>query len=193
MKTGKNKIAVLGIILGVLLIASAAVAYSLTDSSDGEDIVWDVTLIGSNNEQMVLSYLDIRSMPHHESRGGFFTTVGVVNGPYDVEGVLLKDICELVGGITADDVVAIYAVDGYSMIFDLDQINGDIETYDVESIHEVPHDQLEILLIYKQDGKLLAHNDGRPLRLAVVGNANLLTEGHNWVKWVDKIEVIRLE
>jgi hypothetical protein len=32
-----------------------------------------------------------------------------------------------------------------------------------------------------------------PLRIAVVGDKALLTEGHYWVKWVNKIEVISLQ
>jgi DMSO/TMAO reductase YedYZ molybdopterin-dependent catalytic subunit len=110
-----------------------------------------------------------------------------------VKGALLQDLCDLVGGVTSDDIVSVTAVDGYSMVFDYDQLGGDIETYDPVTLHEVPHETLKILLIYEQNGKTLSDSDGRPLRIAVVGSEALLTEGHNWVKWVNKIEVISLE
>jgi DMSO/TMAO reductase YedYZ molybdopterin-dependent catalytic subunit len=80
------------------------------------------------------------------------------------------------------------------MVFDYDQIfSGTIQTYDPVTIHEMPHEKQVVLLTYEQDGKTLSHSDGRPLRIAVVGSEALLTEGHNWVKWVDKIEVISLD
>jgi DMSO/TMAO reductase YedYZ molybdopterin-dependent catalytic subunit len=188
----KNKWAILGLIVGIILIVGAVVFYIWNGDAE-EPIDWEVTLVGKNSEQQVLSCEEIRRLPYQEARGGFFTTVGVVNGPYEVKGVLLQDLCALVGGVTPADVVAVSAMDGYSMVFDYEQLCGDIETYDPVTLHEVPHEKLMILLIYEQDGQPLSDSDGRPLRIAVVGSEALLTEGHNWVKWVNRIEVISLE
>ena len=55
----------------------------------------------------------------------------------------------------------------------------------------MPHGELKLILMYEQDGKPISDSDGKPFRLAVVGDDNLLTEGHYWVKWVDRIEVKR--
>jgi DMSO/TMAO reductase YedYZ molybdopterin-dependent catalytic subunit len=188
----KNKWASFGFIFGTILILAAAGSYIWYNISTEEPIEWEVTLIGKNGQQQVLDYNEIRKMPFEEAGGGFFTTVGVINGPYEVRGVLLKELCMLVGGVAPDDVVSVSATDGYSMVFDYEQLNGDIETYDPVTLHEVPHEKLIVLLIYEQGGKTLSHSDGSPLRLAVVGSEALLTEGHNWVKWVNKIEVISL-
>lgn len=117
----------------------------------------------------------------------------MINGPYEVKGVLLEELCALVGGVTATDVVSVSATDGYSMVFDYEQLSGDIETYDPVTMREIPHEKLVVLLTYEQDGKPLPHNDGRPLRIAVVGSEALLTEGHYWVKWVNSIEVFSLQ
>jgi DMSO/TMAO reductase YedYZ molybdopterin-dependent catalytic subunit len=84
------------------------------------------------------------------------------------------------------------AEDGYSMVFDYKELSGDIETYDPETIHEVPHNELIVLLIYELDGRPLSQYDGKPVRLAVAGDSALLTEGHYWVKWVNKLEVMNL-
>jgi DMSO/TMAO reductase YedYZ molybdopterin-dependent catalytic subunit len=185
----KTKWAVSGIVLGILLIIAAAALYTVGSLAE-DSISWQLTLVGKNNEQRVLSYDEIRSMPYEEAQGGFFTTVGVINGPYEVKGVLLTDLCALVGGVTSSDIVSASAADGYAMVFDYDQIGGDMDTYDPVDIHVVPHEKLMILLIYEQDGKPLSDSDGRPLRIAIAGSEALLTEGHNWVKWVNKIEVI---
>jgi DMSO/TMAO reductase YedYZ molybdopterin-dependent catalytic subunit len=188
-----NRPAVIGLICGAVLIIVAVIFYVCSNVNSEEPIEWELTLVGKNSEQRVLSYEDIRDMPYEKAQGGFFTTVGVINGPYKVKGVLLQDLCNLVGGVTPSDVVSVAATDGYSMVFDYDQLHGDIETYDPATLHEVPHDGLKVLLIYEQDGKTLSHSDGRPLRIAVVSNADLLTEGHYWVKWVNMIEVISLD
>jgi DMSO/TMAO reductase YedYZ molybdopterin-dependent catalytic subunit len=163
-----------------------------SSGSASPDIDWQVTLVGSNDEQKVLDYQDVKSMPACEGRGGYFTTVGVVYGPYQVRGIPLEDLCDLVGGITPSDVVFVSAADGYSMVFDYEQIQGGVDTYDPATMRVVPHEELGLLLIFEQDGEPLRHEDGSPLRLAVVGNANLLTEGHWWVKWVSRIEVINI-
>jgi DMSO/TMAO reductase YedYZ molybdopterin-dependent catalytic subunit len=185
--------AVFGLILGIVIILAAASFYIWQSTPAEEPITWELTLVGKNNEQRVLSYEDVLSLPGEEARGGFFTTVGVINGPYEVRGVPLEELCALVGGVTANDVVSVSATDGYSMVFDYEQLGGDIETYDPITLHEMPHEKLMVLLTYEQDGQPLSHNDGRPLRIAVVGSEALLTEGHYWVKWVNKIEVFSLE
>lgn len=188
----KNRWAFLGITLGVIALLVGVAVYAWPEAE--ESIDWEITLIGSDGQQQVLDYDEIRDMPSEEANGGFFTTVGVVNGPFRVKGVLLQDLCDLVGGITTDDIVSISATDGYSMVFDYDQIfNGTIQTYDPVTIYETPHEKQVILLTYKQDGETIPYSDGRPLRLAVVGSESLLTEGHNWVKWVNKIEVIKID
>ena len=44
------------------------------------------------------------------AQGGFFTTTGVVHGPYEVKGVSIEDLCELVGGLGPSDGVLVSAV-----------------------------------------------------------------------------------
>jgi DMSO/TMAO reductase YedYZ molybdopterin-dependent catalytic subunit len=188
----RNRPIIILLIIGVVLIIAALIYFFVCTEAE-EPIDWELTLIGKDGQQKILSFDEIRDLPSEKARGGFSTTVGVVNGPYKVRGVPLVELCALVGGVTAQDVVMVSAPDGYSMVFDYEQINGDIETYDPETLHEMPHDELMVMLTYEQDGKTIPHNDGRPLRMAVVGNADLLTEGHNWVKWVDRIEVMSLE
>jgi DMSO/TMAO reductase YedYZ molybdopterin-dependent catalytic subunit len=189
----KNKWAILGLIVGVILIVSAS-AYYILDHAAEEPIDWQVTLIGSKGEQRLLSYDEIRHMPYQEARGGLLTSVGVVYGPYEVRGVLLQDLCDLVGGLAPNEAADVSAPDGYSMVFSHDQIySGGFPTYDPVTRHEVTHEKQMVLLTYEWNGKPIPHNDGGPLRLVIVSSESLLTEGHNWVMWVNKIEVISLE
>jgi DMSO/TMAO reductase YedYZ molybdopterin-dependent catalytic subunit len=159
-----------------------------------ESIDWEVTLIGSNGEQRVITYDEIRRLPHQEARGGYLTSVGIVYGPYNVKGVLLQDLCDLAGGIASNDIVSVSAGDGYSMVFSYDQIySPDFLTFDPITRHEMPHEQQMVMLTYEWDGKPISNNDGGPLRLVIVSSEALLTEGHNWVKWVNEIEITSLQ
>jgi DMSO/TMAO reductase YedYZ molybdopterin-dependent catalytic subunit len=188
----RYKWAILGLTIGVLLIVSA-VAYYAMDYAAEESIDWEVTLVGINGEQRLLDYDEIRNLPHQDARGGFLTSVGVKYGPYDIRGVLLQNLCDLVGGIPDNAGVDVSAPDGYSMVFSHDQIySGNFLTYDPVTLHETPHEAQKVLLTYEWNGKSIPHNDGGPLRLVIVSSEALLTEGHNWVSWVDRIEVINL-
>jgi DMSO/TMAO reductase YedYZ molybdopterin-dependent catalytic subunit len=182
--------------LGLICIVAAVLVYAHPWQGDASesDVEWSLTLVGSNGGNVTLSLKDIEAMESTTSQGGFFTTTGVVHGPYDVKGVRIEELCDLVGGLGPSDGVLVSAVDGYSAFFEHDEIGGDISTYEYSAttsdLKEVPHENLWLTLMYEQDGKPLSDDDGKPLRLAVAGDDRLLTEGFRWVRWVDRIEVI---
>jgi hypothetical protein len=177
--------------IGIALLVCAVVLISLQvrpGSNHYEKIEWDLTLIGSER-QTVLSYDDILLLPHTETSGGFFTSVGAIHGPYSVKGVSIQTLCDMVGGITESDILFVAANDGYSAVYDYDQLNGRVDTFEPDTVRHVPGGNTVFLLIYEQDGKPLTYDYGGPLRLAVASPDGLLTEGHWWVKWVNRIEI----
>jgi DMSO/TMAO reductase YedYZ molybdopterin-dependent catalytic subunit len=188
--TVNRRLALTVLIIGILLIASAVLVY--VQPWQAKPVIWNVELIGETGQQKALSYKEILAMPAYSGKGGFFTTVGIVNGPYRVKGVPLSDLGNLVGGITPDDVVMVSATDGYSSVFDYEKVMGDFITYDPQTIKEVPHGELKLVLMYELDGKPLSQDGGKPLRLAIIGTDGLLTEGNMWLKWVSKIEVMKI-
>ena len=177
--------------IGILLMVCAVLMY--THPWQGkENVAWDVTLVGADGQQKVLTYHQMTTMPAYTGNGGFFTTAGIVNGPYKAKGVPLTDLCNLVGGVTSSDTIIAYASDGYSSIFSYNQVTGDIVTYDPKTMKEVLHGELKLILMYEQDGKSLSQDGGKPLRVAIVGTDGLLTEGNMWIKWVNKIAVMKV-
>ena len=134
---------------------------------------------------------DILAMPSYSGTSGFFTSVGIVNGPFEVKGVPLLDLCELVGGVEPTEFVRISAADNYSMVFSYNQMHGEFITYNT-SLHEVENDGLVLVLMYELDGKPLTEDLGSPLRIAIIGD-DVLTEGMYWVKWINKIEVLNFD
>lgn len=176
------------VIIAVIGIgAIAAVMYTHPFGAPEEKINWNLTLIGT--AEKVVTFDELKAMPSYEGYGGFFSTVGMINGPFKCKGVPVEDLCALVGGINGSDTLWVSAQDGYMMVFTYDQIKGDFVTYEPATLKEVPHSPLKVILAYEQDGALLSEDDGRPLRLAIVSEDKLLTEGHYWIKWVNKIAI----
>jgi hypothetical protein len=174
----------------VLVIVAVVLSLQLWPDRNPNDIIeWELTIVGSHGEQVILDFDDVKSLPTIETSGGYFTSVGVVYGPYTVKGVSIDALCNMVGGITASEILFVAAKDGYSAVFDYEQLNGKIDTYEPSTLRYVPEGHIRFLLIFAQDGQPLSHTDGRPLRLAVTNPDGLLTEGHWWVKWVDRIEI----
>ncbi len=173
--------------VGLLLIGAGFVTYFEPWNQD--KIEWNLRLIGREGQQVDLSYYDVKELQFSIGNGGFVTTAGIVYGPYVVKGVSIEDLCALVGGINTTDTILISAEDGYSILFDYDMIEN-IPTFDPDTMDEVPHERLGLIIFYEQDGEPLSSSDGKPLRLGVVGSEPLLTEGFYWVKWVNQVQVI---
>lgn len=189
----KDRKSLLILFTGVLLILVSVLAYiqPWQNWPDEETKGWQLTVVGSDGNEKVLSFQDIRELPAHEGNGGFFSTVGIVFGPYQAKGVTLEELCNIVGGIKPNEALMVSARDGYSTVLSYEQVMGDFITYSTE-LKEVPHQELKTILMYQQDSRLLSDADGKPLRIAIVGSPpNLLTEGNYWVKWVNKLEVLK--
>jgi len=184
-----NRFALFIIAISLLFITITTVACGNSAGNAYKDIDWQLTLIG--DEQIVLDFDEILAMPAYSGRSGFFTSVGVVNGPFDIKGVPLLDLCDLVGGVNSSEFVRISAVDNYSMVFSYNQLHGEFITYNT-SLHEVDNDGLVLVLMYELDGEPLTEDVGSPLRIAIIGD-NVLTEGMYWVKWINKIEILNFD
>ena len=178
------------LITGILLLAAAGATYAWQGSTGDITATWSVTISGHDGVQKTLSFDDIKAMTPYDGRGGFFTTTGVINGPYTARGVPIEDLCALVGGLNANDFVKVSASDGYSTMLDYAHVKGDFITYDPVTLKEKEHGELKPVLMYQQDGAALTADSGKPLRLAIVGRDGLLTEGLYWIKWINKIEII---
>jgi hypothetical protein len=135
---------------------------------------------------------DLKALPSVEGWGGWKSSTGQITVPLFYKGVLLQDLCNLVGGIAADSGINIIANDGYAMTISYDQVaNGDFITYDPGTGDEVKSsDPLQVIVAYEADGKPLPEDTDGTLRLAVVTPKNTqIVDGHWTVKWVSKISI----
>jgi DMSO/TMAO reductase YedYZ molybdopterin-dependent catalytic subunit len=183
------------LVTGLLLLAAALFVglRQWSEYNQTEAVEWDLTLVGRDGQQVILSYDEVKSLPAMETSGGFFSSVGTVYGPYTVKGIRLETLLDMVGGMTPSNVLLVAAKDGYSSVFDYAQLNGEIDTFEPDTLRLVPEGDVEFLLIFEKEGEPLDENEGKPLRLAVTNPDGLLTEGHWWVKWVNRLEIRTLK
>ena len=93
----RRTIPIVLLVAGILFIVGAIAAYAIEGENNQDKVEWNVTLVGTSGEQKTLSYEEIKSMPAYQGWGGFFSTAGIVSGPYKVKGVSLESLCEQVG------------------------------------------------------------------------------------------------
>ena len=151
---------------------------------------FQITLVGAEGQQMVIGPDDFAGMNIVEEVGGLMTSAGSIQGPYTYTGVPLTEVLDLVGGISEENSLRITASDGYAMVFTWKELSGDFLTYSTATGDEVESTKPLIpVLAYLEDGKPLIQGHG-PVRLVVLGEEGLVSEGHFWVKQVSEIEVI---
>jgi len=146
----------------------------------------DLTLISS--ETKVYSLDEVKAMPAYTASGGFEKSTGVIVGPYTYTGVNLTYLTDLVGGITPSNSIKITASDGYSMTYTHDQVMGDITIYSTNE--EETDEPLTMVLAYEENGSQIPDEYGGPLRIAFIRSDTPITDGHFWIKYVNKIEIL---
>jgi len=169
------------LVVGVLLVPLLGVA----EESQG------VLTVARGGREVSLTMEELVALPSYQGMGGFVTSAGEVHPPVEYRGVLLQDLCALVGGIGPGNVVRVIARDGYTMALTYEQVvGGAFDAYDVATGAAVDFSgPLRPVLAYERDGEPLSEQAGGPLRLVVLGAREVVTDGHWWVKWVEAIEI----
>ena len=151
---------------------------------------FEITLIGAEGQQKTIGPQDLSELTVVEEVGGLMTSAGSINGPYTYAGVLLSDVLDLVGGVTEENSLRVTASDGYAMVFTWEELSGNFVTFSAATGDEVEATKpLTTVLAYFEDGEPLITGHG-PIRLVILGEEGLISEGHYWIKQVSKIEVI---
>jgi hypothetical protein len=187
----------IGIVIFLTLLASGfagCVTKTVTVSPGTTNAGSIALIIVKGTQTKTLTMADIEALPDISDSTGDITSSGTIEGPSQYKGVALTDILKAVGGITADEGVRISAKDGYSMTFSYNQIvkGTEFPTYDSTTGKEVPPAAtITVFMDYEKDGQPLDDSVG-PLRLGIMAPGQV-TDGHWWVKWAQKIEVIALQ
>jgi len=184
----KRGMLLLLVLVSLLLVANSSLALQSSDTAVQEEIALKIT---AGDTVKTLTLNEIKKMPSLEGWGGRMRSTGEIEGPFEVKGVSLIELGNLVGGISPDTAVKVISRDGYTMTFSYKQIvEGDYITYDPVSKQEVPHEELQTILAYETDGNEITFQQGGPLRIAILSAKNQVTDGHWWCKWVEEIELV---
>ncbi|MBN1667658.1 MAG: molybdopterin-dependent oxidoreductase [Anaerolineales bacterium] len=150
-----------------------------------------LTVVGPE-ETLALTMEELQNLPVTSGQAGMKSSTGKITVPAQYSGVLLKDLIERVGGLSAEYGVSIVAEDGYAMTLSYDQItSGGFITYDPSDGSEKQIDgPLQALVAYAVDGEPLNKERDGTLRLVIISERNnQVTDGHWSVKWVERIEM----
>ncbi|MBN2336736.1 molybdopterin-dependent oxidoreductase [Candidatus Bathyarchaeota archaeon] len=163
---------------------------SETEPQGPEIPEFEITLTGADGQQATLNRGGIAGMTVIEMNGGLMTSAGSIKGPYKYTAAPLSEVFELIGGITEENSLRVTAVDGYAMVFTWEELSGDFLTFDPVTGDEVEATKpLVPTLAYFEDDEPLPEGHG-PIRLVILGEEGLISEGHFWIKQVVDIEVI---
>jgi len=116
---------------------------------------------------------------------------GILTEPfeYTYTGIKMTDLLDLIGGITEGNIIKVIAYDGYTKVFTYDQIKGKLTVLNRQGKSIEWSLTLTLILAYEEAGRLIPVAKGGPLRIAIVGPGNPITQGKFWVKWVERIEI----
>jgi len=186
--TKKTALSLWIIIVSVALLVSCKPTPTASPTPQPPDANLEIV---SGEQSVTLTWEDIQALPTYEGMGGRISSVGHVTPPVKFKGVTLEDLCGLVGGITEENSVGVIAKDGYAMTFSYEDIaSGDFPTYDPSTGAESPFDgKLWVVVAYEREDAFIPADGDGPLRLAILGSQKLVTDGHWWIKWVERIEI----
>jgi len=165
----------------------------ITETLEPEDTA--VVLTVSKGEQSVsYTMTALKALPSITGEAGQMSSTGTISGPFNYTGVTLSQLLEAVGGITDENAVRVTAKDGYAMTLSYRQLTeGNFTIIDSSTGKETTAEQTPVVFVaYEEAGQPIGEERG-PLRLGIMTSGNQVTEGHWWVKWTQKIEVISVE
>lgn len=135
---------------------------------------------------------ELKAIPSYTAEGNLWRSRrGILTGPfeYTYTGIKMTDLLDLIGGITERNIIKVIASDGYTKVFTYDQIEGKLTVLNRQGKPLDWNLPLTVVLAYEEAGQPIPVIRGGPLRIAIVGPGNPITQGKFWVKWVERIEI----
>ena len=198
----KNPIAkhlqvVLGLITAGLLLTSFAGCKATAPAEVSQATTTaGVTALTIVKDTQTKSYTlaELKALPSITGYAGQMSSTGNITGPNQYKGVAMSELLKAVGGITDQNAVRVSAKDGYSMTLSYKQVTeGNFTIIDAKTGKESPVQGTPVVFIaYELDSKPIDETVG-PLRLGIMTNENQVTDGHWWVKWAQKIEIVTVQ
>ena len=144
----------------------------------------------NGNQTKTFTMSQLKALTTATGNGGILNSAGSITTPEQFKGVAFTTLLDAVGGITQDEAVRISAKDGYTMTVSYNQImNGEFTTFDSALGKEAAATKKTLIVAYEEKNAAISDDNG-PLRTVILSDNGTVTEGHWWVKWTNKLEVI---
>lgn len=152
----------------------------------GELVEHEVVLTLEGTTTVDLTMYELECLDSITLNGSFIKSTGTVEGPFELTGVPLKDLVDLV--YSGDDYsIEVIATDDYAMTYNYSQVeNGTYEHYDAAGT-SLGFDNFTMVVAYAQDGEPLVD---MILRIAIIDGSAPITDGHFWAKYVRTVRVV---
>jgi hypothetical protein len=193
-KKGKFNTKLLSAIIILIIVVSISIVaadYALTQQNpkNSQLPAMSLVIVGSDGTTKTLNETEIAAFASYTGQGAS-RSGNEVGEVATYTGIAVKDLLNLVGGMTAGQTLTVIAQDSYKTTYNYQQVmNGqDITTYDISGNIANLTQSLKLALIYYREGAPLASDDG-PLMMGVLGNEGLATAGNQWAKMVVKLQV----
>ncbi len=191
-KFNRKMLAAIVIVVVVVACASIAAVYMLPSQKTSAVNLpaMNLTVVGANGQQKVLTQKDIAALQQITGKGGSIGQGGMAMNVGTYTGVKLSDVCNLVGGIASGDTISVNCSDGYSASFTYDQVaNGKgFNTYDSSGNTATPTNPIYLILAYQYNGTNLPSGSG-PLKTMVIGQDGLLSDGKIAANMVIEVDI----
>jgi DMSO/TMAO reductase YedYZ molybdopterin-dependent catalytic subunit len=153
-----------------------------------------VLTIINGNKTKTFTMAELKAMTPITGTAGQMSSTGNITGPDTYTGVSVMDLLATVGGFTENNAIRVSAKDAYSMTISYNQLtNGNFTVINSTNGKETdPTKKPVVFVAYATNGTDINTTVG-PLRLGIMTDTNQVTEGHWWVKWTEKIEVVTTE
>ena len=182
-----NKI-LLPITLVIVLMTTMMVGCNKSGTTGDTSTVSLTVVNGDQTKTFTMSQL--KALTTAIGNGGILNSAGNITTPEQFKGVAFTTLLDAVGGITADEAVRISAKDGYTMTVSYNQImNGEFTTFDSALGKEATATRKTLIVAYEESNAAISDDNG-PLRTVILSDNGTVTEGHWWVKWTTKLEII---
>lgn len=134
---------------------------------------------------------DLKAFQSVSGNAGYRKSTGTLSGLNQYKGVLVQDLVDDIGGISASEELQIIAGDQYSITFTIEMISGRFPAYNDITGEYLGLEDFRVILAYEMDGQKLPSSDGI-LRLACLPKEgeSYLSDSSLWVKDVQILKII---
>lgn len=186
--TDKDNKFFIGLLAMAIVVAIGVFAYYQLPQEKNSGCGGNVLTVTYQGEEWSYTLCDLQNLESYTGIGSMKTQRGIKD-PHTYTGVRFAALLQEMDIDQASVAVNVTAADGYYQIFNQSVLRGDIEVYDQAGNITNASAEPVFIIAYQQNGEDIGEEDG-PLRVACVGEENIITSSKYWVKQVVRIEVV---